>query len=303
MSDMEARTETEKKQGTWHGDGPGASDAAGSAPHGPGSAAWHGTGAPASGQASASEQTSASEQALASEQAFASGSEADGSRKSRSRYHHGDLANALTQAAITLAREGGPSAVVLREAARRVGVSPAAAYRHFATHNDLLYEVKLYAQRALAEAMEDGLERAPAIADPADEALRRMIAIGRRYLDFALDEPGLFRTAFCRAEPSAANAEPEAGEAGEGPDHSRPHTVEYLLRYRAFKILSDTLDTLVDLGLLAPHRRANAEVPTWAAVHGLAMLLLDGPLGLESPEAREAVLIQTVDTMINGLVR
>lgn len=49
----------------------------------------------------------------------------------RSRYHHGDLRNALIEAAVELATEGGPERVVLREAARSVGVSPTAAYRHF----------------------------------------------------------------------------------------------------------------------------------------------------------------------------
>ena len=68
----------------------------------------------------------------------------------RSTYHHGDLANALAAAAAQLAREGGPDAVVLREAARRVGVSATAAYRHFASHNDLFEEVaKFRAARRL----------------------------------------------------------------------------------------------------------------------------------------------------------
>ena len=62
-------------------------------------------------------------------------------------YHHGDLRNALIDAATALAREGGPDAVVLREAARRVGVSSAAAYHHFANRDQLNQAVK---QRALA---------------------------------------------------------------------------------------------------------------------------------------------------------
>ncbi len=56
----------------------------------------------------------------------------------RAAYHHGDLPNALADAATDLARSGGPEAVVLREAARRVGVSAAAAYRHYASHCELL---------------------------------------------------------------------------------------------------------------------------------------------------------------------
>ena len=50
----------------------------------------------------------------------------------RSTYRHGDLRRALLEAGIELARSGGPDAVVLREATRRAGVAPNAAYRHFA---------------------------------------------------------------------------------------------------------------------------------------------------------------------------
>jgi len=218
------------------------------------------------------------------------------SQPGRGRYHHGDLANALTQAGVGLAREGGPDAVVLREAARQVGVSPAAAYRHFTAHDDLLYSVKLQAQQTLAHAMHESLGDSPVSADPAAEAVRRMAAIGLGYLRFALDEPGLFRTAFCHAEPS------DPGALGP-PNHDEPHSVEYLQRYQAFQILSDTLDTLVELGVLPPERRPNAEIPAWSVVHGLAMLLLDGPLGIDGVEEREAVMRLTVDTVINGLIR
>ena len=74
----------------------------------------------------------------------------------RAGYHHGDLPNALADAATDLARGGGPEAVVLREAARRVGVSAAAAYRHYVGHCELLQAVK---HRALASA--SALGRSP----------------------------------------------------------------------------------------------------------------------------------------------
>ena len=47
-------------------------------------------------------------------------------------YHHGNLRQALVDAGVELARTGGPNAVLLRAAARQVGVSHNAAYRHFA---------------------------------------------------------------------------------------------------------------------------------------------------------------------------
>jgi AcrR family transcriptional regulator len=214
----------------------------------------------------------------------------------RSRYHHGDLANALTEAGVALAREGGPDAVVLREAARRVGVSPAAAYRHFAAHDDLLYAVKMQAQQALAHWMLTSLGSSAVYDDPAAEAVRRATAIGLAYVRFALSEPGLFRAAFCRAEPSAP-------DLLDGADHDDRLEIEHLRQFRSFELLSETLDKLVELGVLSPERRPNAEIPAWSAVHGLAMLLLDGPLRLDSAEAREAVLMQTVDTIVNGIIR
>ncbi|MEP6791526.1 MAG: helix-turn-helix domain-containing protein, partial [Ramlibacter sp.] len=60
----------------------------------------------------------------------------------RSTYRHGDLYRALLDAGIELARAGGPAAVVLREATRRAGVVPNAAYRHFAGRDELLMAVR-----------------------------------------------------------------------------------------------------------------------------------------------------------------
>ena len=53
-------------------------------------------------------------------------------------YHHGDLRTALIDAGLHLTRTGGPDALTIREATRRVGVSPNAAYRHFADRDALL---------------------------------------------------------------------------------------------------------------------------------------------------------------------
>ena len=60
----------------------------------------------------------------------------------RETYRHGDLRRALLDAGVALAREGGPAAVVLREATRRAGVVPNAAYRPFANRDDLFDAVR-----------------------------------------------------------------------------------------------------------------------------------------------------------------
>ncbi|HEU5333352.1 MAG TPA: TetR/AcrR family transcriptional regulator [Actinocrinis sp.] len=163
------------------------------------------------------------------------------------RYHHGDLANALTRVAADLARRGGPDAVVLREAARRVGVSPTAAYRHFGAHEDLLRAVRSHAQDALAHAMESA-------ATDSQNPRTLTHTLAEAYIRFALAEPGLFRTAFHRTGDSA-------------------------LEYRPFRLLGA------------------AEVPAWAAVHGFAVLLLDGPLRHLTPEQRGAALGATLEAL------
>jgi AcrR family transcriptional regulator len=201
----------------------------------------------------------------------------------RGRYHHGDLGNALTDAATDLARRGGPEAVVLREAARQVGVSATAAYRHFANHDDLIHAVKERSQGDLAAAMNHELGALPPEPDPGQAALDRMRAIGRGYLHFAQREPGLFRTAFCRAEGPAEQAREGMAESA------------------AYRILTDALDDLVTAGVLAPHRRPHAEAACWAAVHGLAMLLLDGPLHALPQADRDAAVERTLDLVADGL--
>jgi AcrR family transcriptional regulator len=75
--------------------------------------------------------------------------------------------------------------VVLREAARRVGVSATAAYRHFENHTDLLRAVRQRAHQALAESMDATLTAAAPSPDARTEAVRRLHAIGSGYVTFA----------------------------------------------------------------------------------------------------------------------
>src|ERR1700739_3955307 len=118
----------------------------------------------------------------------------------RRAYHHGDLRRALLEAGIALAREGGPAAVVLREATRRAGVVPNAAYRHFASRQDLLEAVRASALADIAQTMEAELAAVNPTLPAAEQARTDLRAVGLGYLRFALAEPGLFRTAFAFTE-------------------------------------------------------------------------------------------------------
>ncbi|HEU4808159.1 MAG TPA: TetR/AcrR family transcriptional regulator [Homoserinimonas sp.] len=182
---------------------------------------------------------------------------------SRDRYHHGGLREALIDAAVEMAREGGPDAVVLREATRRSSVSPNAAYRHFADRQALLDAVSSAAQGMAADRMEESIASATVTGDRAADARRHLRAAGAGYLAFAREEPGLFRAAFTVPHDLTEAMTPDkAGKLGRTP----------------FQILANALDLLVEAGVLPVERRENAELHAWSSVHGLGMLLIDGPL-------------------------
>jgi AcrR family transcriptional regulator len=188
-----------------------------------------------------------------------SASEITGTRRRRPR---GAVRDGLVAAGLELARTGGPDAVVLREAARTVGVVPNAAYRHFAGRDELLAAVCTAAMRELAARMAAGVGRVRGKhGDPA-AARRRLRAIGRAYLQFAREEPGLFATAF--ALPQRHEYDAPDGAPGQ---HPMP-----LDQLRA------VLDELADAGVLDRRRRAGIEYPIWSMVHGLAVLTGQGPL-------------------------
>jgi AcrR family transcriptional regulator len=178
----------------------------------------------------------------------------------RKPYHHGALNSALVEASIALAREGGPDRVILREAARAAEVSHSAAYRHFADREALLAEVSRHARSELAAEMRRRVARAKG-------PRQRLRAVGIAYIDFALTEPGLFRTAFTSHPATSPVADQDRADAGSPGDGGDP-----------FEILGEVLDQCQAAGLLNPHRRPGAEIAAWSAVHGLAGLLLDGPL-------------------------
>lgn len=216
-------------------------------------------------------------------------------------YHHGDLYRALVQAGTELAREGGPSAIVLREAARRVGVSPNAAYRHFSALPNLVEAVALDALSALARSMETELSQCRPSGDAGQDAIDRLGAVGRGYIHFALSEPGLFATAFAppkwTTNTGAAPARDgdHAAHSGEG----TPGVGESGLM--AYELLGRALDGMLEAGVLDEADRDIAATNAWGAVHGLAMLLL-GPLAGEAPSARGPLIDAYLDLTCRGLV-
>ena len=204
----------------------------------------------------------------------------------RATYRHGDLRRALLEAGIELARSGGPEAVVLREATRRAGVVPNAAYRHFAGRQALFQAVRAAGLAAVAVAMEAELATLRPTKDPAEFARASVRAVGTGYLRFAQSETGLFRTAFATPiDVDGAPDEAKSGRSGLNP----------------FELLGAALDRLVDAGVMPRAQRPGAEFLAWSAVHGLALLIIDGPLrGLPRPQA-DALGQRLLDMVEKGL--
>ncbi|CCH31157.1 TetR/AcrR family transcriptional regulator [Actinosynnema sp. NPDC047251] len=188
-------------------------------------------------------------------------------------YHHGDLRGALLDAAESLVRERGADGWSLREVSARVGVSPSAAYHHFASRDAL---VRALAGRVLAGLGDDLRHAAARARGQRADPLRRLVALGRGYVRWTLAEPAVAALAF-------------------GPHHDEPGAPH------PHDVLCAELDRLVAAGGLSDAARPGAEFAFWAAVHGLATLLRDGLIRLDGPRAVDREAERLVRAVLTGL--
>jgi AcrR family transcriptional regulator len=172
---------------------------------------------------------------------------------SKATYHHGNLRAALVGAAMELLEESGETALSLRAAARRAGVSPAAPYRHYADREALVSAVASVGYRELAQRL--------AAAHPSPSTPEQLASVAIAYVQFALERPALFRIMF-----------------GEPCDHDNDERVAATAAVSAY-VRSIAQRTF-------PQADAEAMATAiWALVHGLAFLHLDGKLDGTAPAA------------------
>lgn len=204
----------------------------------------------------------------------------------KGRYHHGNLRAALVQAGYHLAVEQGPDAVTLRAVTRRAGVSPAAAYRHFAGLEELRVAIGLWSIRGLARSIEEHQSRVE-IADPAPRARAMLEAVGDGYLAFALDQPRVFRIGlYGLLGMEHAELAEGAGDSGRTP----------------FQLLTDALAGLAAVGVLPAERVEPAAIQCWSSVHGFASLATQGPLRGAPREARDVMARRLVRDVVDGVL-
>jgi AcrR family transcriptional regulator len=188
----------------------------------------------------------------------------------RSTYHYGNLRAALTDAALDLARRGGPASVTVRGVARYVGVTPPAAYRHFAEVGELQDAVKGRALTLLSEGIDEAVRRVAATENPHLAAAAHVRAVAEGYVAFAQSSPGLFAMA-CHGTLDMIRA-----------------------------LMADRVGPLLDV---LSARRPGMGFALWSAVHALAVLTVEGPAREGSAPACAAVSPDEVlDTVLAWIV-
>lgn len=172
--------------------------------------------------------------------------------RARDTYHVGNLAPLLLDAARELLDEAGPSRLSLRAVSERVGVSPTAAYHHYANRADLLSHLAAQGFRELGAAM---AER-----DPAADDATKLRAASLAYFRFARANPALYQLMF-GPELAAGDMLPELRQAREASFGQLKRIIAEVLR--------------LDIGSAEVR---SAALAGWSYVHGLASLVIHGVL-------------------------
>jgi AcrR family transcriptional regulator len=181
-------------------------------------------------------------------------------------YHHGDLRNTLLSAARTILEEEGLASLSLRGVARKAGVSHAAPYRHFQNHDELLSELAMegFAELRLA------LSRAWVPDGASDETITR---IGGAYIRFFSQRPALARLMFGPQLPNRGS-------------------------FPGLAAAADAIGEEIGTALKDPVRG----LAVWAAIHGLAALILENVIDLGQRRSGLDVLPSRAEILLRSLL-
>jgi len=193
-------------------------------------------------------------------------------------YHHGNLRQALIEAALKLIESQGPQGFTLSDAAKSAGVTPAAVYRHFAGRDDLIAECARQGFEIFADLMEHAYNGGK------PTALRAFEATGRAYLAFARKFPGHYMAMF--ESGVNLNADPALARSAE----------------RARGVLTRAAEELTKE--LPEGRRPPASMfaaHIWALSHGVVELFARGAPGARAPFPPEDLLETGLGIYLRGL--
>ncbi len=187
--------------------------------------------------------------------------------KQKASYHHGDLKEALVQAAYTLVSRDGAENFLLSDACRLAGVSTAAPYKHFRDRDEILEVV-------VARAFDELSDRSMAAVHAHGEGtLQGIIAMGEAYVAFAAEEQRLFRLMF-----------------GQHPKIKKSETVVDDGR-RCFTGVIEQVARYCETNEVPGDPRQMA-IKLWTFVHGAASLLIDEDYAIVAPDLDITAMIK-----------
>ncbi|MDQ2088793.1 TetR/AcrR family transcriptional regulator [Marimonas arenosa] len=193
-------------------------------------------------------------------------------------YHHGNLRQALVDAALMLIEAKGPTGFTLSEAAKQAGVTPAAVYRHFEGREDLIAEAARQGYEIFADVMKYAYDKGQ------PSALAAFEATGRAYLAFARKYPGHYIAMF------------ESGiSVNRTPDLAA-------VSARARGVLEKAAADLSEH--ISPDKRPPAAMFSahiWAMSHGVVELFARTAPGSQSPFSPEDLLETGIGIYLRGL--
>ena len=193
-------------------------------------------------------------------------------------YHHGNLRQALIDAALELIEQRGPTGFTLSEAAKRAGVTPAAVYRHFEGREDLIAEAAHQGYDIFAELMEFAYESGQ------PSALKAFEATGRAYLALARKYPGHYIAMF--ESGISVNRTPELAHAA-----NRANGV--------LERAASDLSQHIPADKRPPASMFSAHI--WAMSHGVVELFARNSPGRASPFPADDLLETGIGIYLRGL--
>lgn len=193
-------------------------------------------------------------------------------------YHHGNLRQALIEAALKLIEEKGPTGFTLSEAAKQAGVTPAAVYRHYEGREDLIAECARQGYGIFADLMEHAYQSGQ------PSSLAAFEATGRAYLAFARRFPGHYIAMF---------------ESGISTNRT-PELADVVTRANAvLEKAAGDLSQHIPADKRPPASMFSAHI--WALSHGVVELFARNSPGTTSPFPPEDLLETGIGIYLRGL--
>lgn len=187
------------------------------------------------------------------------------------------LRDRVIRAAVKYIADSGPDGLSFRQIAADAGVSHQAPYHHFGDRSAIFTEIAREGFQKFTEVMSSPARK--------DEDTNLAVRMCERYVDFALTNKGYFRVMF-RSDLCQMDESPETQRAADD----------------AFDTLLFAVGEILGPAASIDEIRVQATA-MWSVAHGLATLLIDGPLEhkIGKVSDRRALVRSVANRMIDGI--